>query len=63
MGSVDAGLVKTGGGMTFVEVNGAGHMVPMNQPEAVRDNCSDFTGVYTHARSTASCYSHLVITE
>ena len=30
-----AGSVKTGGGLTFIEVENAGHMVPMNQPEAV----------------------------
>jgi carboxypeptidase C (cathepsin A) len=29
-----AGSVKTGGGLTFIEVENAGHMVPMNQPEA-----------------------------
>ena len=30
-----AGQVKSGGGMTFVAVEAAGHMVPMNQPQVV----------------------------
>lgn len=32
-----AGQVKSGGGMTFAAVEGAGHMVPMDQPEAVSE--------------------------
>ena len=28
--------MKTGGGMTFIEVDSAGHMVPLDQPEVVR---------------------------
>ena len=31
-----AGQVKTGGGLTFLAVEGAGHMVPMDQPANVR---------------------------
>lgn len=31
-----AGRVKSGGGLTFIEVEGAGHMVPYNQPLVVR---------------------------
>lgn len=27
--------MKSGGGLTFAAVEGAGHMVPMDQPEAV----------------------------
>ena len=30
-----AGQVKSGGGMTFVAVEAAGHMVPMDQPQVV----------------------------
>ena len=30
-----AGQVRSGGGLTFAAVNGAGHMVPMDQPRAV----------------------------
>ena len=36
MNSQVAGQVKSGGGMTFVAVEAAGHMVPMDQPEVVR---------------------------
>lgn len=38
IGDVVAGEVKSGGGLTFAMVEGAGHMVPMDQPEAVSDN-------------------------
>lgn len=30
-----AGQVRSGGGLTFAAVEGAGHMVPMDQPAAV----------------------------
>ena len=30
-----AGQARSGGGLTFVEVEEAGHMVPMDQPESV----------------------------
>ena len=30
-----AGSVKSGAGLTFIEVENAGHMVPLNQPEVV----------------------------
>jgi carboxypeptidase C (cathepsin A) len=30
-----AGHVRSGGGLTFAAVEGAGHMVPMDQPAAV----------------------------
>ena len=30
-----AGQARSGGGLTFVEVEEAGHMVPMGQPESV----------------------------
>lgn len=30
-----AGEVRSGGGLTFAAVEGAGHMVPMDQPAAV----------------------------
>lgn len=35
MNGVVAGQVKSGGGLSFLEVEGAGHMVPMDQPAAV----------------------------
>lgn len=34
VGGQVAGTVRTADGLTFVTVNGAGHMVPMDQPEA-----------------------------
>ena len=37
MGGAVAGQVKAGGGLTFVAVEGAGHMVPMDQPANVRN--------------------------
>ena len=33
------GSVKSGGGLTFIEVEEAGHMVPMNQPLVVSEWC------------------------
>lgn len=36
VGGAVAGQVKTGGGLTFLAVEGAGHMVPMDQPASVR---------------------------
>ena len=33
-----AGEVKSGGGLTFAMVEGAGHMVPMDQPQAVSNS-------------------------
>ena len=36
MGGAVAGQVKSGGGLTFLTVEGAGHMVPMDQPANVR---------------------------
>ena len=36
MGGAVAGQVKSGGGLTFLAVEGAGHMVPMDQPANVR---------------------------
>ena len=36
MGGAVAGQVKAGGGLTFLAVEGAGHMVPMDQPANVR---------------------------
>ena len=38
-----AGEVKTGGGMTFLQVEDAGHMVPANQPKVV-----SFVSRFTH---------------
>lgn len=35
IGDVVAGQARSGGGLTFVAVEGAGHMVPMDQPQAV----------------------------
>jgi carboxypeptidase C (cathepsin A) len=29
---VEAGQVKSSGGLTFLQIDGAGHMVPMDQP-------------------------------
>ena len=34
-----AGQVRSGGGLTFAAVEGAGHMVPMDQPAAVSGIC------------------------
>lgn len=49
-----AGQVKSGGGMTFAAVEGAGHMVPMDQPAAVSkaqgfviDYCNDYCFAHT----------------
>ena len=39
VGGAVAGQVKSGGGLTFLAVEGAGHMVPMDQPANVR-TCS-----------------------
>ena len=36
MGGAVAGQIKSGGGLTFLIVEGAGHMVPMDQPANVR---------------------------
>ena len=36
VGGAVAGQVKSGGGLTFLTVEGAGHMVPMDQPANVR---------------------------
>ena len=36
VGGAVAGQVKAGGGLTFLAVEGAGHMVPMDQPANVR---------------------------
>ena len=36
VGGAVAGQVKSGGGLTFLAVEGAGHMVPMDQPANVR---------------------------
>ena len=33
---MSVGSVKAGGGMTFIEVDSAGHMVPLDQPKVVR---------------------------
>ena len=33
-----AATVKSGAGLTFIEVEEAGHMVPMNQPLVVRQS-------------------------
>ena len=34
-----AGQVRSGGGLTFAAVAGAGHMVPMDQPRSVSYHC------------------------
>ena len=36
MGGTIAGQVKSGGGLSFITVNDAGHQVPMDQPVNVR---------------------------
>ena len=38
VGGAVAGQVKSGGGLTFLAVEGAGHMVPMDQPANVRSS-------------------------
>lgn len=37
VGRAVAEQVKAGGGLTFLTVEGAGHMVPMDQPANVRN--------------------------
>ncbi len=34
LGGVEAGQVKSFGGLTFLQVKNAGHMVPLDQPAA-----------------------------
>ena len=36
VGTTLAGQVKSGGGLSFITVNDAGHQVPMDQPANVR---------------------------
>lgn len=43
MGDVVAGQARSGGGLTFVAVEKAGHMVPMDQPQAVSYDHDDAT--------------------
>ena len=43
VGDVVAGQARSGGGLTFVAVEGAGHMVPMDQPQAVSYHDYDAT--------------------
>ena len=48
-----AGQARSGGGLTFVEVEGAGHMVPMDQPEAV--SVCGWVGVWVCTHGSARC--------
>jgi len=41
--SKKAGTVRTADGLTFLQVNGAGHMVPMDQPVNALDMIQTFT--------------------
>ena len=36
VGGAVAGQVKSGGGLSFITIEGAGHQVPMDQPANVR---------------------------
>ena len=55
-----AGRVKTGGGLTFVEVANAGHMVPLNQPEAVSVG-SSLKEMYAKPHLACILYSHTLL--
>ena len=43
MSSISAGYVNEGGGLTYVVVRNAGHMVPISQPRWAHDMVTQFT--------------------
>lgn len=56
IGDMVAGQVRSGGGLTFAAVEGAGHMVPMDQPEAVRTLSTVYANSCWHSQVSA-CFS------
>ena len=48
VGGAVAGQVKAGGGLTFLAVEGAGHMVPMDQPANVRTPVNKIKNYYNN---------------
>ena len=77
VGGAVAGQVKAGGGLTFLAVEGAGHMVPMDQPANVRapiitiinamryyndTRTHTYTHTRTHTHTRSMSRSHIICT-